>query len=120
MYSKKSEDEQEPKRTVYDCPECDHKTVDPEPDEDGDRVCDECGCILPEKKAYECESCQHETIDPKKNEDGDFVCENCGSALDVDVSGYVDLKVLKAWNETLIFQFNHVHLLLFLRTLGRR
>ena len=59
--------------------------INPEPDEDGDRVCEECGCILPEKIKYECDSCQHENIDPEPNENGEYTCENCGSALEVEV-----------------------------------
>lgn len=77
-------DDRNPKMSTYVCPECKHENINPQPDDEGDRVCEECGCILPEKKTYECDVCKHETIDPKLNKRGDFVCENCGSALDVD------------------------------------
>ncbi len=60
--------------------------MNPERDEEGDMVCDECGCILPEKNEYECDVCKHVTVDPEKDTDGDYFCENCGSALEVDVS----------------------------------
>jgi len=72
------------KDVVYDCPDCDNKMVNPERDEEGDMVCDECGCILPEKNEYECDVCKHVTVDPEKDTDGDYFCENCGSALEVD------------------------------------
>jgi len=82
----KSEDDQNADKIIYECPDCDHKNIDPQPDEEGDRVCEECGCILPEKEVFECEVCTHKTLEPKRNKDGDFLCEHCGSALDVDVS----------------------------------
>lgn len=69
--------------------------MNPEPDEEGDRICEECGCILPEKNRLQCEICQHENIEPKKNEEGDFLCEHCGSALDVDVSRKINFQLQK-------------------------
>ena len=73
------------KEVIYECPDCEHKNVNPDPDDEGDRVCEECGCILPEKMKYICDVCEHENIDPEQNSDGDYICENCGSALDVEV-----------------------------------
>ena len=87
----KSNDEQNPKNVVYECPDCEHKNINPEPDEDGDRVCEDCGCILPEKEIFECDVCKHENIEPEKNEDGDYLCENCGSALDIEVNRFDSL-----------------------------
>lgn len=37
------------KKSEYPCPDCGHTTVNPEPDDEGDRICEECGCILAEK-----------------------------------------------------------------------
>jgi len=74
----------------YECPDCGHITLNPQPDSDGDRICEECGCILPEKLRFECEKCGHENVDPLPNEDGEYVCEECGEPLDIAVSsGFV-------------------------------
>lgn len=70
----------------YECPDCGHITVNPQPDDEGDRICEDCGCILPEKIRCECEKCGHENVDPQPNEDGEYVCEECGEALDIEVS----------------------------------
>jgi DNA-directed RNA polymerase subunit RPC12/RpoP len=37
-----------PQDEVYPCANCNHNNVNPERDEDGDLVCEECGHILPE------------------------------------------------------------------------
>lgn len=70
----------------YECPDCGHITVNPEPDDEGDRICEECGCILPEKLRCVCKKCGHENVDPEPNDAGAYVCEECGDPLDVGVS----------------------------------
>ena len=70
----------------YECPDCAHITINPEPDEEGDRICEECGCILPEKYKCTCDSCGHENVYPQPDEDGNYLCENCGEELEVEVS----------------------------------
>ncbi len=82
----KAKSDKDSKDVVYDCPDCDHKMVNPKPDEEGDLVCEECGCILPEKHGYKCDVCNHVTLEPERDRDGDYFCENCGSALEVEVS----------------------------------
>ena len=47
--SEEPQPEDDDGRDAYTCPDCGHVTVGPEPDEEGDRICEECGCILPEK-----------------------------------------------------------------------
>jgi transcription initiation factor TFIIIB Brf1 subunit/transcription initiation factor TFIIB len=74
----------------YVCPDCEHITMNPEPDDEGDRICEECGCILPEKYHCNCESCGYENIDPEPDEDGNYLCENCGEELEVEVRGRSD------------------------------
>lgn len=74
------------KEDEYECPDCGHVTMNPEPDDEGDRICEECGCILPEKLRCECAKCGHENVDPEVNEDGEYLCEECGEPLDVEVS----------------------------------
>lgn len=76
---------QDPKN-LYECPDCGHETANPEPDDEGDRICEECGCILAEKVKYDCEKCEHENVDPEQNEDGEYICEECGEVMDVEVS----------------------------------
>lgn len=116
LYVTKSEDEKNPKNAVYECPDCEHKTINPEPDEDGDRVCEDCGCILPEKEMFECDICKHENIEPEKNEDGDYLCENCGSALDIEVNrffwffcNYYTLAIVKYHRHILTFRLFVCH-----------
>lgn len=75
-----------PQREIrYECPDCEHITINPEPDDEGDRICEECGCILPEKYHCNCDSCGYENIDPEPNEDGAYLCENCGEEIEVEV-----------------------------------
>ena len=82
----------------YECPDCEHITINPEPDDEGDRICEECGCILPEKYHCNCESCGYENIDPEPDEEGNYLCENCGEELEVEVR----CRTGRAWEKTML------------------
>ena len=80
------EDSSPAKDEKYECPDCGHITVNPEPDDEGDRICEECGCILFEKVRCVCEKCGHENVEPQPDEDGLYACEECGDPLNLEVS----------------------------------
>mmetsp|Transcript_46082 Transcript_46082/g.112544 ORF Transcript_46082/g.112544 Transcript_46082/m.112544 type:complete len:536 (+) Transcript_46082:66-1673(+) len=69
---------------IYECPDCDHHNVNPVPDDEGDLVCEDCGCILPPKLAVDCAACGHTNVEPVMDEEGDYVCQHCGEVLDVE------------------------------------
>ena len=53
---------------VYTCPDRGHDNVNPERDEDGDLVCEECGTVLPETVSLD-KAVRNESINrPTKNE----------------------------------------------------